>query len=210
MKLKRFEDGKLEELEVMKTTVFERFTDFAFSSDDIIYATSPKKNRNRRYKYFMYAFLVILILTTSFIYYINFSGPKKSTFEKYYVENTISHPRSGVDKFDAIIKFQQKDFDSASYLFEKILKQDESNVTIKFYLGISNIETENYEKSIDLFKEIIENNDNLYVEHSTWYLGLCYLKIDDKEKATEQFQKLKSDPKGYYYKKSKSILKEIN
>ena len=110
---------------------------------------------------------------------------------------------------EAVIKFQQKDFKTASVLFKNILDNDNSNIAVLFYYGISSIETQNYENSINAFKTIIEQNDNLYIEHAEWYLGLCYLKNNQKNEARDQFEAVATDPDNFHQQEAKDILGKL-
>jgi tetratricopeptide (TPR) repeat protein len=110
---------------------------------------------------------------------------------------------------EAVIKFQQKDFALASDLFNKILEKDNSNIAVWFYYGIANIETKNYTNSIKAFNTIITQNDNLYIEHAEWYLGLCYLKNNQKEKAVGQFTLVASNPDNFHNQEAKNILEKL-
>jgi tetratricopeptide (TPR) repeat protein len=109
----------------------------------------------------------------------------------------------------AVIKFQQKDFRSASVLFKSILDKDNSNIAVWFYYGISNIETHNYNDAIKAFNTIIKQNDNLYIEHAEWYLGLCYLKNNQKDKAMDQFAVVASNPDNFHQQEAKNILEKL-
>lgn len=142
------------------------------------------------------------------------SGSKISNetlFDKYYSsENVIDITRSDDNIVEAVMKFQQKDFAVASELFKRILAKDKSNIAVWFYYGISNIETGNYDNSIKAFNTIIENNDNLYIEHAEWYLGLCLLKSNQVDKAVDQFQLIASNSDNYHRQDAKTILEKIN
>ena len=133
-----------------------------------------------------------------------------SLFSQYYSsENIVDQTRGDQNIVEAVIKFQQKDFKTASVLFKSILDKDKSNIAVWFYYGISNIETKNYENSIKAFKTIIEQNDNLYIEHAEWYLGLCYLKNNQKEKAIDQFIVVASNPDNFHRQEAKNILEKL-
>jgi tetratricopeptide (TPR) repeat protein len=130
-------------------------------------------------------------------------------FKQYYTENIIDITRDDKNN-EAIVKFQQKDFNAASELFLNILSKDTSNIAVYFYYGISNIETKNYNIAINTFNKIIKQNDNLYIEHAEWYKGLCYLKSNQKNKAINEFTKIANNPDNYYNKKAKDILEKLN
>ena len=127
----------------------------------------------------------------------------------YNSENIVDQTRGDKNIVEAIIKFQQKDFVTASKLFKSILDKDNSNIAVWFYYGISNIETQNYDNSIKAFSKIINQNDNLYIEHAEWYFGLCYLKDNQKDKAIDQFVSVASNPDNFHRQEAKNILDKL-
>jgi Tfp pilus assembly protein PilF len=131
-------------------------------------------------------------------------------FTEYYnSENIVDQTRGDQNIVEAVIKFQQKDFATASQLFKSILDKDNTNIAVWFYYGISNIETKNYDNSIKAFTTIINQNDNLYIEHAEWYLGLCYLKNNQKDKAIDQFALVASNPDNFHRQEAKNILEKL-
>ena len=133
-----------------------------------------------------------------------------SLFSQFYTaENIVDQTRGDQDIIEAVIKFQQKDFTKASVLFKNILDEDKSNIALWFYYGISNIETQDFENSIQAFTTIIEHNDNLYIEHAEWYLGLCYLKNNQNDKAIAQFTDVASNPDNFHSQEAKNILEKL-
>jgi len=134
----------------------------------------------------------------------------EALFSQYYnSENIVDQTRGDENIVEAVIKFQQKDFSMASQMFRRILDKDNSNIAVWFYYGISNIETKNYDNSIKAFTTIINQNDNLYIEHAEWYLGLCYLKNDQKDKAIDQFVVVASNPDNFHRQEAKDILEKL-
>ena len=133
-----------------------------------------------------------------------------SLFSQYYnSENIVDQTRSDQNIVEAVIKFQKKDFRTASELFKSILDKDNSNIAVWFYYGISNIEIQNYDNSIKAFTTIIKQNDNLYIEHAEWYLGLCYLKNNQKDKAIDQFAVVANNPDNFHRQEAKDILEKL-
>jgi tetratricopeptide (TPR) repeat protein len=131
-------------------------------------------------------------------------------FEQYYSsENIVDQTRSDQNIVEAVIKFQQKDFRKAAVLFKSIIDSDNTNIAVWFYYGISNIETMNYDNAIKAFNTIIEQNDNLYIEHAEWYLGLCYLKNNLEDKAIDQFAVVASNPDNFHRQEAKNILEKL-
>lgn len=132
-------------------------------------------------------------------------------FSMYYdSDRSIELTRSGnANIVEAILKFQQKDFQGASLLFAQILDKDSSNIAVWFYNGISYIETNRIDDAVKAFTYIIEDKNNLYVEHAEWYLGLCYLKNEQIDFAVEQFRMIAADQNNYHQQEADKILEKL-
>lgn len=179
------------------------------ASDEMNKLNYQIKNKKVRNKWILLP-VIILFLTLPIIYFMNFKNSDNSVFRQYYTsENILNITRGNNKSVDAIIEFQEKDFQTSSYMFKQILTEDSSNIVIRFYYGISCIEINNYLESIKSFKYIIQDNNNLYVEHAEWYLALCYLKSGQKENAIKQFEIIRNDKNSYYKKEAESILIKI-
>ncbi len=164
----------------------------------------------RKWWYAAASFLVLCSLAATLYFQSGRNISNDSLFAQYYnSENIIDQTRGDENIVEAVIKFQQKDFNEASVLFKKILEKDNSNIAVWFYYGISNIETQNYDNSIKAFKTIIKQNDNLYIEHAEWYLGLCYLKDNQKDNAVDQFLIVASNPDNFHRQEAKNILEKL-
>ena len=158
------------------------------------------------------ASLVLLAALGSTLY---FSVPRgnssDSLFKEYYsANNLVDVTRAGdANIVEAVIKFQEKDYKMAARLFNNILNKDNNNIACWFYYGISSIETENYAKAETAFNHIVSDNQNLYVEHAQWYLGLCFLKDNQISKAKAQFEKIAADPDNYHHLNAANLLKKL-
>jgi len=109
----------------------------------------------------------------------------------------------------AMTLYDSKKYDAAIQLFEKILKEDDSRIGLNLYSGISHMEINQYAEANARFKKIIDQKSNAFIESAQWYLGLCYLRTNDKEKAKEVFAGI-AHSGGYYKKDAGRILKIMN
>ena len=165
---------------------------------------------NRKWWYAAASLLVLCAVAATLYLQTPHSISNDSLFSQYYnSENIVDQTRRDLNIVEAILKFQQKDFSAASVLFKSILDKDNSNIAVWFYYGISNIETKNYDNSIKAFNLIIKQNDNLYIEHAEWFLGLCYLKNNQKDKAVDQFVVVASNPDNFHRQEAKNILEKL-
>jgi len=183
----------------------------AINANKVVKAEVPVVHMYNRKWWYAAASLVALVAVAATLY---LQTPRNITndslFTQYYnSENIVDQTRGDQNIVEAVIKFQQKDFASASELFKSILDKDNSNIAVWFYYGIANIETKNYDNSIKAFNTIIKQNDNLYIEHAEWYLGLCYLKNNQKDKAIDQFVIVASNPDNFHRQEAKNILEKL-
>jgi hypothetical protein len=168
------------------------------------------KMNSRKWWYAAASLLAFCALAATLYLQTNHTVSNESLFSQYYnADNIVDQTRGDENIVEAVIKFQQKDFNMASKLFKRILDKDDTNIAVWFYYGISNIETKNYDNSIKAFNTIISQNDNLYIEHAEWFLGLCYLKNNQKDKAVDQFVVVASNPDNFHRQEAKNILEKL-
>jgi tetratricopeptide (TPR) repeat protein len=183
----------------------------AINAGRVIEAEVPVIHMNTRKWWYAAASLLALCAVTATLYLQTSRNlTSDALFSQYYnAENIVDQTRGDQNIVEAVIKFQEKDFSTASVLFKSILDKDDSNIAVWFYYGISNIETKNYNNSIRAFNTIIKQNDNLYIEHAEWYLGLCYLKSNQKDKAIDQFAIVASNPDNFHCQEAQNILEKL-
>jgi tetratricopeptide (TPR) repeat protein len=173
----------------------------------------PSKPRLKRMTRIALAASLALILGFSAISFFRVDSTQK-ILEKYYQPYELtSTNRSGSSDLERTLRgaleyYQNRQYSEAVVLFEKVLKNDPNQMATQFYSGISYYEIAEYQKAGKSFSKVIEHNDNLYIKQARWYLGFCYLKTEEKEKAIRQFTEIaKSD--SYYCEKAKIILKKL-
>ena len=154
-----------------------------------------------------------LILVVGGLWYILSNKPysTEKLVSKYYkpahpILQIRSVEANNENALDQAFKFyKENDFNNALKYFNSI----ENQITAKFYSGICYIELEQFDQAIESFSYIINDNDNLFVEHANWYLGLIYLMDNQKGKAIEQFEKI-AEEENHYAAQANDILKYLN
>jgi len=166
-----------------------------------------------RRKFWVAAASVILLATLgSTLYFaVPMGNRSDNLFNQYYSsENLIDVTRAGdANIVEAVIKFQEHDYELSGHLFHNILQRDPKNIACWFYYGISSIETENYSEAQKAFQSIISDHENLYVEHAEWYLGLTYLKNNQITEAKNQFSKISKDAENIHQKAASRLLARL-
>jgi tetratricopeptide (TPR) repeat protein len=135
--------------------------------------------------------------------------------DRYYKPyETVTASRSGElvrNNFytDALEYYKIHDYRKAAVYFSKVLENDPGNMHSQLLNGISNYEIQNYPEAKNSFSNVITNNNNYYIDHAQWYLALCYIKTDEKQKALEQLAIIEKS-KTIYRKDARKILKSLN
>ncbi len=109
---------------------------------------------------------------------------------------------------EGLMYYDNKEYVKAIPLFNEVLRLNPRNIASHLYAGISQFEIEDYKDANESFVKVIEHNDNLYIEQADWYLGFCYLMMDEKDKAIAQFTKVKNGD-GIYRKEARKILRSL-
>ena len=159
------------------------------------------------------AFTIIIMLGAVSFFLLNTQNPvsNDNLFKIYYQPDAALLIRGhSEDKLliEGFQKYENRDYSGALVIFTEILSKDPNNIPVQFYAGISNIESGKYRNALKPFNYIVSHNHNLYVEKARWYAGLCYLKLNDNNKALEIFKEISTSNSTYKYK-AKNIIKSI-
>jgi tetratricopeptide (TPR) repeat protein len=153
----------------------------------------------------------IIVLLAVYLTSYNFSSDDLIGLYYKPAESTISFRNASTH--NDILSLGMEYYDNHEYqkaieLFETVLEQDESQLGVNLYAGISHMELEEYATANSNFQTIIDQEPNPFVESATWYLGLCYLFTNDKDKAKEAFLVLVENH-SYYEKDAKKLLRRL-
>ncbi len=223
-----FEHEAASNQELTQELFLSRSIDAALQRDDILdfrkkLLAAYKENRKvknevpvvsmhlRRFWYAAASVIILAALGTTLYLSMPSGSSNETLFKEYYTsDNLIDVTRAGdANIVEAVIKFQEKDYNLSARLFRQILDKDSDNIACWFYYGISSIETESYDQAENAFNRILADNENLYVEHAEWYLGLTYLKENQIQKAVKQFSQIASNPDNFHQKDAKKLLEEL-
>jgi tetratricopeptide (TPR) repeat protein len=143
---------------------------------------------------------------------------KNTTSEKiidsYYKSyEPVTNLRSGQSETNAdftlaLDYYYRHEYRNAALYFSKVLEKDPGNIQSTFLNGVSNFEDKRYPEAKQSFVNVINDNNNLFIENAKWYLALCYLKTNEMEKAVKQLGIIK-DEGGIYSNDAKKIIRKL-
>jgi tetratricopeptide (TPR) repeat protein len=158
---------------------------------------------------------VALILALGLASVLDRPLTNKDLLKKYYkpYEVALINRSSNADMDLALLNgksyYQQGEFAKAVEYFEKVLEEMPDMVATNFYAGISYFELERYSEADESLNKVIKQNDNLYIDQAEWYLGLCYVAINEPEKARRQFARIASS-NSEQAKAAKKLMRKIH
>ena len=167
----------------------------------------------RRKSLFWYAaasVLVFMVVFTSLVRHRSYTGQQLYTsyYQPYKVGASVSRSGSASQNGlnNALLAIDRGEYASALTLLEGTRGQEA--YAVNFYSGVAWQELGDYSRAISSFTQVVQQGDNLLVEQSEWYIGLCYLRTDEREKAVAQFRSI-ATRNGYYGQESGEILQQL-
>jgi tetratricopeptide (TPR) repeat protein len=172
-------------------------------------------SKTRRPGYLKYAAAIAgLVIIGSVILFSGRALSSDEIIDRYY--RTYEPPttqRSGLttltNDFTMALEFYNThNYEKAAIFFTKVLKSNPEDMQSTILYGVSNFEDKKYPDAKQSFIKVINDNNNLFIESAKWYLALCYVKTNDKEKAVQQLNMIKNEG-GIYKNDAKKIIRRL-
>ena len=104
--------------------------------------------------------------------------------------------------------YNAHDYDKAAALFNKVLGSKPNDMQTVLLIGVTNFEEKKYPEAKQSFGKVIDDKNNLYIDHARWYLALCYLNTNETEKAKQLFT-LIGQESGIYQNDARKIVRGL-
>jgi len=131
-------------------------------------------------------------------------------YKAYEPPTSQRSAQSGTDAdFTLAMEFYNiHDYDNAAILFTKVLENKPNDMQTLLLKGVANFEEKKYPEAKQSFGRVIDDKDNLYIDHAKWYLALCYLNTNETEKAKQLFEFIGKES-GIYQNDAKKIVRDL-
>jgi hypothetical protein len=171
---------------------------------------SPK--RKKLYWYAAASIIILMVAFSSLMRHKTYSA--QELYASYYqpYKNGMNISRSALTSVNelnsALGEIDRGNYPVALQLLKSVSAEEQDGFTINFYSGVAYQGLGEYRNAISSFTEVVRQGDNLLIEQSEWYIGLCYLRIEEREKALTQFRSIVSR-NGFYREQSRKLLKQL-
>ncbi len=156
--------------------------------------------------------IVLMVVFTSLMRSRSYSSQQlyANYYQPYKSGESVSRSASGsYNSLNVALKeINQGKYQEALESMSMVPAKERDGYSINFYSGVAYQELGEYNHAIGSFSEVVKHGDNLLVEQSEWYIGLCYLRIDERQKALDQFRLIASR-NGFYGEQSSKLLKQL-
>lgn len=104
--------------------------------------------------------------------------------------------------YDAMVSYKRGDYKTAISKWEKQAVKSPNNDTLTYFLGVANMAEKQLDKAIPYLVKSSENKSSVFQQDAQFYLGLAYLKKDNKAEAIRYLKRSNSEH-------SKKLLEEL-
>lgn len=169
--------------------------------------------RNGSFKYA--AAVAIFVIAGGIAIYSTRNHPgNDQIIERYYggyeaSVNTRSGNNSDNPDFNLALEYYNvHDYKNAAIFFSKVVNEEPGNIHSTFLNGVSNFEINNFPEAKSSFSKVINDNNNLFIDHAEWYLALCYIKTNEQALAERQLEKI-AGSESIYRKSARKVLRRL-
>jgi PAS domain-containing protein len=167
-----------------------------------------KTNNNKRIFKSLHWIIFLMIFISSFLTINHFYNKNTNYDEIYkeYYDGVIVYgiSRGGQDNIENDLKDGLNHFINKNYIDAiNKLKNIDNNYMVKFYIGSSYMELNDFEKSSYYFQQIIKDDNNMFIEQSEWLMALSYLKLNKKQECISLLKEISK--KDIHYKEQEAI-----
>jgi tetratricopeptide (TPR) repeat protein len=175
----------------------------------------PPAITSRNPVYFKYAAIMAgLLIIGSLVIFRGKSLSSEDIVKQYYkayeppTSQRSANAGTDADFTLALEFYNAHDYDKAAALFNKVLGTKPNDMQTVLLIGVTNFEEKKYPEAKQSFGRVIDDKNNLYVDHARWYLALCYLNTNEKEKAKQLFTQIGKE-NGLYQKDARKIVRGL-
>jgi predicted Zn-dependent protease len=147
-----------------------------------------------------------LIIAAGSFWFLNRNSNDQLYANFYSPDPGLPTTMSSTDNYEfyeAMVSYKQGHYKDALNTWTNQLKTKVDNDTLNYFIGSALLADKKENDAISYLKEVANNDDSVFKNDAFYYLGLAYLKNNNKEKAIEYLSK--SD-----FTKAKDLLKKLN
>ena len=105
--------------------------------------------------------------------------------------------------------FLKGEFEAAIDCFDEVLFLNPNKMEADFYMGMSNMEIEQFLEASESFTRVVEHDDNLYIQKAEWFLAGCLLAMEETDQARRKLASIANSSNHFHKDDAAKILKRM-
>jgi tetratricopeptide (TPR) repeat protein len=101
------------------------------------------------------------------------------------------------------------EFEAAIDRFDELLEINSNKMEADFYMGMSNMEIEQFPEASESFTRVIKHDDNLYIQKAEWFLAGCLLAMEETDQARRKLASIATSSNHFHKDDAAKILKRM-
>lgn len=160
----------------------------------------------KSFQWMKIAVAAALIIAAGSFWFLNRNSNEQLYADFYAPDPGLPTTMSSTDNYEfheAMVSYKQGHFKDALKTWTNELKTKIDNDTLNYFVGSALLADKKESEAISYLENVAKQDHSIFKSDALYYLGLAYLKNNNKEKAKEYLQK--SD-----FTKAKDLLKKLN
>lgn len=139
---------------------------------------------------------------------------EKDLFATYFEPYKVSLIVRDESNPDLLVQAQQAyrlgQYEKAIPFFESYQEKNGANGQLLLAVGICYLQTDEEQQALNLFGQIIKNQDLFFSDQARWYAALTYLKLNQQQKAVAMLAELASNKEADKHREANVLLEQLN
>jgi len=173
-------------------------------------ATAKRKVAARQVIQYAAIFAGLILIGTISIYVLRNNSAQDNTVKYLQEYSPLTTTRAVTSSLDNAYNKATEYYKSGNYTeaikwFNMVIDAD---MQVEFLKGFSHMQIKQYTEAIGSFNKVVKDNDNLFIEDATFYLGVCYVQIGQENRARQMLEGVVNS-ENRHKKEARKILKKI-
>lgn len=166
---------------------------------DATSGTGNSANQNKSLPFLKYLIAAsVLIAAGLATWLIVFQeSPQEELFAAYFEPDPgLITPMSSTDRYEfyaGMIDYKRENYEEAISKWQPLLREKPKSDTLNYFLGVAHLAQGNEDEALPHFQTSVETEGSAFTNEAYYYLGLAYLKNDNREAAIQALKNSHSD-----------------
>ena len=175
--------------------------------------STPSRGAGNIRRFIPWAAAACIVLAAALFWLVNTSSNPQELFAQNYKPYELSLVLRDQNAEALMVAandlYRQGDYEAAIPYFKKLIATSTNPNLLRMGLGVSFMETKNWQEAEQNFAAILQSNDPMLKDQASWYLALIALQQEQTARAITYLTPLADNAKADHHAEAKVLLKKI-